>query len=87
MAAHPPTLPYLGALYRRLTAEAIDDEAFRIGPSAFMRAGLDEAGLERVWEWSVLPYLREYYFDQRPRAEMWAWDGDLLRDIRDEHGG
>jgi MoxR-like ATPase len=87
LKVHPSPVPWLGALYRRLTAEAIQDEAFRIGPSVFMRPGLDEAGLRQVWQWSIMPYLNEYYFDQRPRAELWSWDKDLLRSIRGEHAG
>src|SRR5690606_30911245 len=47
LIGHPSPVPYLGALYRRLAAEAIDDPNFAIGPSYFMR-DLDEAGLARV---------------------------------------
>ena len=43
--------------------------------------------LRQVWQWSIMPYLNEYYFDQRSRAKLWAWDGELLRGIRGEHGG
>ncbi|MCZ2115269.1 MAG: DUF2461 family protein [Anaerolineae bacterium] len=80
-------VPWLGALYHRLTDEAIEDEAYRIGPSVFMRTGLDEAGVRRVWQWNVMPYLREYYFDNLRNAERWAWDGELLRGIRGVNGG
>ncbi|WP_374687166.1 McrB family protein, partial [Promineifilum sp.] len=74
LARHPSSLPYLGALYRRLATEAVDDPAYAIGPSAFMR-DLDEAGLARVWRRSIMPYLEEYYADQPARAQRWAWDG------------
>lgn len=87
LVANPSPLSRLGELYRRLTDEAIDDPDYAIGPSLFMRPGLDEDGLRRVWAWSVMPYLQEYYFDQQPKADLWAWDGDLLRDIRGKHGG
>lgn len=82
-----PAPPWLGALYRRLTAEAIDDEDYRIGPSVFMRDDLSEGSVRRAWEWSVLPWLREYYIDQPARAELWAWDGELLHGIRGNNGG
>jgi len=82
-----PAPPWLGALYRRLTEEAIDDEDYRIGPSVFMRDDLSEEGARRAWEWSVLPWLREYYIDQPARAELWAWDGELLHGIRGNNGG
>jgi len=48
---------------------------------------LDEAGLARVWRRSVIPYLEEYYSDQRARARLWEWDGELVRDLRAQRGG
>ena len=81
LARNPSSLPYMGALYRRLAAEAIDDPNFAIGPGLFMHA-LDEIGLARLWRRSVMPYLEEYYVDQPARAQLWAWDGDLMRRLR-----
>jgi 5-methylcytosine-specific restriction protein B len=86
LAAREGALPYLGALYRRLSEEAIDDPNFAIGPSAFMREGLDEAVLARIWRRSVIPYLEEYYFDQPAKARRWDWDGELVRGIREGWG-
>jgi len=86
LAGRPSPLPYLGALYRRLATEAVDDPDYAIGPSLFMR-DLDEAGLARVWRRSVIPYLEEYYSDQRARARLWEWDGELVRDLRAQRGG
>ncbi len=86
LAEHPAAPPYLGALYRRLAAEAIDDPNFAIGPSLFMRE-LDEEGLARVWRRSVLPYLEEYYVDQPARVERWAWEGELVRGLRQAQDG
>ncbi len=81
LARQPSPLPYLGALYRRLAAEAIDDPNFAIGPSAFMRE-LDETGLARLWRRTIMPYLEEYYIDQPARARLWAWEGELVRSMR-----
>jgi 5-methylcytosine-specific restriction protein B len=39
-----------------------------IGPSHFMRDGLDRKWLERVWSHSILPYVEEQYFDEPDRA-------------------
>ena len=87
LAAHPSPLPYLGRLYRRLIGvDGIEDANFAIGPSLFMRPGLDEAGLRRVWKHSVIPYLEEYYFDQPEKVARWAWDGALLGELRREPG-
>jgi len=86
LAHHPPAVPYLGALYRRLATEAVDDPDYAIGPSAFMRE-LDEAGLARLWRRSIMPYLEEYYVDQPARAQLWEWDGDLVRSLRERRDG
>ena len=87
LAANPSPLPYLGRLYRRLIGvDGIEDANFAIGPSLFMRPGLDEAGLRRVWKHSVIPYLEEYYFDQPEKVARWAWDGALLGELRREPG-
>ena len=86
LAANPSSLPWLGQLYRALTDEAIPEPAFRIGPSAFMKPGLDEAAVARVWRREVMPYLQEYYFDQPHSAQQWAWDGERLRQIRGVNG-
>ncbi len=48
-----------------------------IGPSYFMRPGLDEAGVERVWEHSVLPYIEERLFGERESLDQ--FDLDRLR--------
>lgn len=86
LAGRPSAVPYLGALYRRLATEAVDDLDYAIGPSAFMR-DLDEARLARLWRRSIMPYLEEYYIDQPARAQLWAWDGELVRGVRERHDG
>ncbi len=85
LARHPLAVPYLGALYRLLATEAIDDPNFAIGPSHFMRE-LDELGLARLWRRSIVPYLEEYYIDQPAKARQWAWDGPLLTHVREAYG-
>lgn len=42
---------------------------FRIGPSHLMRTDLDEATLERVWRYSVLPSIAEQFFDREDEME------------------
>jgi 5-methylcytosine-specific restriction enzyme B len=86
LAANPLPIPYLGSLYRRLSKEAIDDPNFAIGPSHFMDRSLTETQLERIWRRSIIPYLEEYYYDRPAKAQHWAWQGDLLRGIRNDVG-
>jgi len=86
LARQPSAVPYLGVLYRRLATEAVDDPDYAIGPSLFMH-DLDEARLARLWRRSVMPYLEEYYVDQPARAQLWAWDGELVRGLRERRDG
>ena len=78
---HPPALPYLDRLYRAVV-KAIDDDHYAIGPSYFMNEKLDEALLRRIWRYSILPQIEEYYFAQPGKAEEWAWEGQKVRTIR-----
>ena len=41
------------------------DRHAAIGPSYFMKDGLDEAAVERIWKHSVLPYIEERLFVER----------------------
>jgi hypothetical protein len=44
----------------------------QIGPSYFMRPGLNREWLERIWAHSVIPYVEEQFFDEPDRAEDFA---------------
>ena len=83
---YPSALPYLDQLYRAV-ATAIDDDHYAIGPSYFMNENLDEALLRRIWRYSILPQIEEYYFAQLDRAREWAWDGPRVRAIRQGKDG
>ena len=82
LAEHPAPIPYLAALYRRLSQEAIDDPAYAVGPSYFMAENLTEARLKRIWQRSILPYLAEYHVEQRARVNKWEWDSEPMQKIR-----
>ena len=41
-----------------------DDPQAAIGPSHFMKPGLDEAAVNRVWNYGILPYIEERLFGQ-----------------------
>lgn len=81
LEAHPPAVPWLGDLYRALARDGIDDPAYAIGPSVFMRPGLDTEAIHNIWNWSVMPYLREYYIDQPGAVPLWEWDSPNVRAI------
>ena len=82
MAEHPVPIPYLATLYRRLSLEAIDDPAYRVGVSYFMDKNLTEAKLARIWRRSIIPYLAEYHVEQRSRVKNWEWESEFMIGIR-----
>ena len=88
LEAHPPAVPWLGTLYRALAERGIDDPAYAIGPSVFMRPGLDAKAISNIWKWSVMPYLREYHIDRPEAVRPWEWDSSELRELRaQDHNG
>ena len=51
-----------------------DDPHAAIGPSYFMREGLDDAKVKRAWERGVLPYIEERLFGESERLDEFALD-------------
>lgn len=84
LAQHPVPIPYLAALYRHLSQEAIEDRDYAVGVSYFMDPDLTEAKLARIWQYSILPYLIEYHVEQRAKVKNWEWDSEFMRGIRGE---
>ncbi|WP_291751888.1 AAA family ATPase [Cellulomonas sp. 73-92] len=59
-------------LLRALNAQiGTDDRDFQIGPSYLMRDDADtEQGLERIWDYDILPLLEEHYYGRLDRAQV-----------------
>ena len=57
-----------------------DDRHAAIGPSYFMKPGLDDAAVERIWKYSVRPYVEERLFGQRD-DRLAAFELDTLRGL------
>jgi len=85
LEAYPPAVLWLGKLYRALAEGGIDDPAYAIGPSVFMRTGLDAEAIRNIWKWSVMPYLREYHIDRPENVRPWEWDSSELRELRNRY--
>ena len=67
-----------------------EDRHAAIGPSYFMKPGLDDAAVRRAWEHGVLPYIEERLFGQDDRLSEFNLDalkravnGDGENDARD----
>ena len=52
----------------------LDDRQAAIGPSCFMRDGLDEDVVRDIWEHNVLPYIEERLYGQHERLQEFAFD-------------
>ena len=64
---HAPSMTYVAALVDAAN-RMLPDRHLQIGPSYFMRPGLNREWLERIWAHSVLPYVEEQFFDEPDRA-------------------
>jgi hypothetical protein len=76
--ANDAPVPYLLDLFDAVN-RAIDDRDYQIGFSYFMKPGLTEADLRRVWRYSIEPYLEEYFFDNRAKVEELRWNALVPR--------
>jgi 5-methylcytosine-specific restriction protein B len=65
---HAPEMAYVADLVDAAN-RALPDRHLQIGPSHFMRPGLNRQWLERIWAHSVLPYVEEQFFDEPERAQ------------------
>ena len=73
----PPGMEWVADVVERANEKLKDDRHAAIGPSYFMKAGLDDDAVERIWKHSVLPYVEELLFGQNDRLS--EFDLDKLR--------
>ena len=62
---NPPAVDWdIAGLVDRANELLSDEPHAAIGPSHFMKPGLDETAVERIWKYGVLPYIEERLFGQ-----------------------
>ena len=62
---NPPVVDWdVAGLVDRANELLSNEPHAAIGPSHFMKPGLDEAAVERIWKYGVLPYIEERLFGQ-----------------------
>ena len=76
-----PEMMWLADLLHRANV-LLADRNVAIGPSHFMRGDLDETTARRIWTHSVMPTIRDQFFDDESRAD--DFDFELLREDEDE---
>ncbi|MCY4625807.1 MAG: AAA family ATPase [Chloroflexi bacterium] len=67
LAANAPEMEWAADVVNAANEKLKDDRHAAIGPSYFMRPGLDDAAVERIWKHSVLPYLTERLYENAER--------------------
>ncbi len=72
-----PDMEWVADIVERANEKLSNDRHAAIGPSYFMKPGLDEAGVYRIWKHSVLPYIEERLFAER--EGIGDFDLDTLR--------
>ena len=80
----PDDMVWVADVVERVNEMLRDDRHAAIGPSYFMKDGLDEAWVKLIWEHSVLPYIEERRFGGEEVAK--EFDLDRLRPEAG-HGG
>lgn len=60
----PDLMKFFVYLNRTISKDRKLGEHFQIGHSFFMKKGLDEPQLLRIWEYAIRPILKEYYFEE-----------------------
>ena len=62
LQANHPDMGWVADVVERANELLKDDRHAAIGPSYFMKDGLDDGMVERIWKHSVLPYIEERRF-------------------------
>lgn len=52
----------------------LDDRHLSLGPSYFMRTGLDDSWVRLIWEHSIIPYLAERFYGDESRLSEFSLD-------------
>ena len=83
-----PGMEWVADVVDRANEKLRDDRHAAIGPSYFMKEGLDEDAVRRIWKHSVLPYIEELLFGQGDRLgefdleKLWeAGDTDSVDEV------
>ena len=81
LAQNAPDMQWVSRVVDKAN-ERLDDRHAAIGPSYFMREGLDDAKVRKVWKHSVLPYIEERLFGQEDVSKRFN-----LKRLREETEG
>ncbi len=72
--AKAPGMDWVAGVVEQANKQLKGDRHAAIGPSYFMKAGLDDEAVDRIWKHSVLPYVEERLFVEREGLDEFALD-------------
>ena len=64
LETNSPGMGWVANLVDRANDQLQDDRHAAVGPSYFMKPGLDDEDVKRIWEYGVLPYIEERLLGQ-----------------------
>ena len=76
LRANEPDMAWVADVVEQANA-ILDDRNAAVGPSYFMKAGLNEERARRIWKHDVLPYIEERLYGEHDR--LGEFDFDVLR--------
>lgn len=68
LTRNKPDMLWVAAVVDAVNVQLADRNS-AVGPSYFLRAGLDDERMERIWRHEIRPYLEEFFFDQPERMK------------------
>jgi len=74
VAKHHPTLDWIAKVVDRAN-ELLNDPNAAIGPSHFLREDLDEEKINLIWNYTILPYIEDYYLGDSKSFEGFSLTG------------
>src|SRR5690606_9993572 len=81
----PDWVDELVAMLNDELAEALDGPHLQLGPSHFMKRGLDVTRLRRIWEYNVEPFIEDQFFGDRAQIDRFRFDA-VVRRYQEESG-
>jgi 5-methylcytosine-specific restriction protein B len=82
LARHVPAMRWVAGVVDAVNAELVVELGgphLQIGPSHFMKTGLDDTMLRRIWDFDVFPYIEDQLFGEPAKIEHFRFDRVLGR--------
>ncbi len=79
---HEPDAKWIADLVDMVNRELIDELGgphLQIGPSHFMKEGIDTARLKQIWNYNVFPYVEDQLFGERAKINEFRFERVLQR--------